>query len=106
MTIMLPLVLIIMVAVVGYFLYKASVVGNEEPHTVICTQEAKQCPDGSYVMRVGSNCEFTQCPVTSAQNCITNGDCKEGFSCVTVGPLQAGRPPQKTCVQNGQAGPL
>ena len=27
-----------------------------------CTQEAKQCPDGSYVSRTGPNCEFTACP--------------------------------------------
>ena len=28
----------------------------------VCTQEVKQCPDGSYVGRVGPNCEFKQCP--------------------------------------------
>ncbi|MFH0947680.1 MAG: Gmad2 immunoglobulin-like domain-containing protein [Elusimicrobiota bacterium] len=27
-----------------------------------CTQEAKQCPDGSYVGRTGPNCEFAPCP--------------------------------------------
>ncbi|TSC53631.1 MAG: Uncharacterized protein LiPW39_158 [Parcubacteria group bacterium LiPW_39] len=27
-----------------------------------CTQEAKQCPDGSYVSRIGPNCEFAACP--------------------------------------------
>jgi len=29
---------------------------------VACTQEAKQCSDGSYVSRAGPNCEFTACP--------------------------------------------
>ncbi len=29
---------------------------------VMCTQEAKQCPDGSYVGRTGPNCEFAKCP--------------------------------------------
>lgn len=29
---------------------------------VACTQEAKQCPDGSYVSRIGPNCEFAPCP--------------------------------------------
>ncbi len=29
---------------------------------VVCTQEAKQCPDGSSVSRTGPNCEFAQCP--------------------------------------------
>lgn len=30
---------------------------------VFCTQEARLCPDGSYVGRTGPNCEFTACPV-------------------------------------------
>jgi len=29
---------------------------------VACTQEAKLCPDGSYVSREGPNCEFSACP--------------------------------------------
>lgn len=28
----------------------------------VCTQEAKQCPDGSYVSRTEPNCEFAACP--------------------------------------------
>ena len=28
---------------------------------IFCTQEAKLCPDGSYVSRTGPNCEFTPC---------------------------------------------
>jgi len=35
---------------------------KEEP--VFCTQDAKLCPDGSYVGRTGPNCEFTVCPAT------------------------------------------
>ena len=27
----------------------------------ICTTDAKQCPDGSYVGRTGPNCEFAAC---------------------------------------------
>ena len=27
-----------------------------------CTQEAKMCPDDSYVGREGPNCEFAECP--------------------------------------------
>lgn len=33
---------------------------GDEP--VACTMDAKQCPDGSYVGRVGPNCEFAPCP--------------------------------------------
>lgn len=29
---------------------------------VFCTQDAMQCPDGSYVGHTGPNCEFTACP--------------------------------------------
>lgn len=29
---------------------------------VICTLEAKLCPDGTYVSRTGPNCEFAACP--------------------------------------------
>ena len=29
---------------------------------VVCTQDAKQCSDGSYVSRTGPECEFTKCP--------------------------------------------
>lgn len=29
---------------------------------VMCTQDARQCPDGSYVGRVGPSCEFAACP--------------------------------------------
>jgi len=32
----------------------------------VCTQEAKLCPDGSYVGRSGSKCEFAACPETKA----------------------------------------
>jgi len=30
--------------------------------TIACTQEAKLCPDGSYVGRTGPACEFAACP--------------------------------------------
>ncbi len=35
-------------------------ISGEKP--VACNQEAKLCPDGSYVGRTGPNCEFTTCP--------------------------------------------
>lgn len=36
---------------------------NPTPSPIACTQEAKQCPDGSYVGRTGKNCEFAKCPI-------------------------------------------
>jgi hypothetical protein len=54
---------------------------------VACTEEAKQCPDGSYVGRTGSNCAFAACQIVSgsstaltARNGILSGS-------VTVGPI-------------------
>ena len=32
------------------------------PASLACTEEAKQCPDGSSVGRTGPNCEFALCP--------------------------------------------
>lgn len=34
--------------------------GESEP--VVCTMEARQCPDGSYVGRTGPSCQFAPCP--------------------------------------------
>lgn len=36
--------------------------GDNEAEQVFCTMEAKECPDGSFVGRVGPNCEFAPCP--------------------------------------------
>ena len=40
----------------------AGATGNTNPPPIACTQEAKICPDGSVVGRVGPNCEFAPCP--------------------------------------------
>mgnify|MGYP001588167332 CR=1 FL=1 len=29
---------------------------------IACTQDARQCPDGTYVGRTGPRCEFSPCP--------------------------------------------
>ena len=43
---------------------------------VVCTMEAKQCPDGSYVGRQGSKCEFKACPApTSSSNKVVEKLC-------------------------------
>lgn len=42
-------------------------VSSSEPkptEPVYCTQDAKICPDGSYVGRIGPKCEFAPCPGT------------------------------------------
>jgi len=56
------IIIVLIVAGVGggvyFFYYKNS----GENQNVYCTQDAKLCPDGSYVSRQGPNCEFAQCP--------------------------------------------
>lgn len=42
-----------------------------------CTEEAKICPDGSAVGRIGPNCEFAPCP--SVASCA-GGPCPSGSS--------------------------
>lgn len=37
-----------------------------QPEAVACTMEAKMCPDGSYVGRIGPSCEFAACPAVVA----------------------------------------
>ena len=54
---------------------------------VACTQEAKQCPDGSYVGRTGSNCEFTPCP--KALSIITQAEARSIA--------------EKACIKGGEA---
>ena len=43
----------------GYSLHQVAACTD---NVAICTQEAKQCPDGTYVSRVGPSCEFAPCP--------------------------------------------
>jgi hypothetical protein len=38
---------------------------------VMCTMDAKMCPDGSYVGRTGPNCEFAACPSEDAESELT-----------------------------------
>jgi len=50
-------------------------------NSVACTEEAKLCPDGSAVSRIGPKCEFAECPVVGT----TTG--KGGVTgTVTLGP--------------------
>lgn len=63
----LPLLLIGILLLVGvgggaYYLGTQRSTVTSHPQQKACTQEAKQCPDGSYVSRTGPNCEFAECP--------------------------------------------
>jgi len=62
--------LMILFSVVALFLL-AGCLQTNPPRA--CTEEAKLCPDGSYVGRTGPNCEFAPCPNT------TNCTCPQGY---------------------------
>lgn len=51
-------------AIYAYSTMDSATVDNEA--AVICTMDAKLCPDGSYVGRTGPNCEFAACPTGNA----------------------------------------
>ncbi len=70
-------------SITGFFIVAKR---NSEAEKIFCTQEAKQCPDGSFVGRTGPKCEFAACP--------TGGGDSELFKTtgvvagrVSVGPL-------------------
>lgn len=54
------------------------------PNQVVCSMEAKLCPDGSAVGRVGPRCEFAACPGEESSNSNSNAVI-EGK--VSVGPI-------------------
>jgi hypothetical protein len=55
----------------GVFVYiQSNTVKTLIPEPVACTEEARQCPDGSYVGRTGPNCEFVCSVSTSTEPVI------------------------------------
>lgn len=58
-------VVMIVVFVWGIVVYESKSSKNSQKNQP-CTQEAKVCPDGSAVGRMGPNCEFGPCPETNA----------------------------------------
>lgn len=54
------ILIVLLVVLTGAWFGLRFLIGGEEP--VACTMEAKLCPDGSYVGRIGPDCEFEFCP--------------------------------------------
>jgi hypothetical protein len=54
-------VLILLLGVAGFF-YRNVMESAGTPEPVACTMDAKVCPDGSSVGRVGPSCAFALCP--------------------------------------------
>lgn len=55
---------------VAYCVIKSS----QPTNPIVCTQEAKLCPDGSYVGCTGPNCEFASCP-SAGRSCKKDSEC-------------------------------
>lgn len=70
-------ILFLMVMVLWKFLEPAPVTeiglpgGGTSEQPVACTMDAKMCPDGSYVGRVGPNCEFAPCLEEATESSVT-----------------------------------
>jgi len=63
------IILAIFLAGISFYLWKGIKIENnpiinipKKNKPVACTEEAKICPDGSYVGRTAPNCEFAPCP--------------------------------------------
>lgn len=60
------IIVIIIVLLIGIGVYafrdRSDYTAPDGSQGVVCTMEAKLCPDGSYVGRTGPNCEFSACP--------------------------------------------
>jgi hypothetical protein len=52
---------------------------TSQPDQKVCTQEVKECPDGSFVGRTGPNCEFTPCPPPSSSKADDEKAIKEAI---------------------------
>lgn len=74
------------------YLYAPAIVPTNSP--VACAQDVKQCPDGSYVSRIGLNCEFAKCSgentdeagYRSQEDCEQKTGQKCGYAMCDVGP--------------------
>jgi len=77
---------ILWVSFAGYLNYSIWQLSTNKPGQIACTEEAKLCPDGSAVGRIGPNCEFALCPrinslfsetearVIAEKSCIKGGE--------------------------------
>ncbi len=55
------------------------------PEPKFCTQDAKECPDGSFVSRDSdNNCEFKPCPVSMQSDVSASSVCSGGGKDMTL----------------------
>lgn len=75
----------------------------EEIEAVACTADAMICPDGSYVGRVGPDCEFAACPSASVRSGSIRGIALIGPTCSVVTQTY---PPDPNCDDKPYSGTL
>lgn len=51
-----------------------SIPDEKDGELAACTMESKMCPDGSYVSRTGSNCNFAECPEETKKKSCAEGE--------------------------------
>ncbi len=68
---------------------------SANPSPVACTQEAKLCPNGSYVSRTGPNCSFAVCPsvVATSSAPIPQSSQAQSVATSTINPVSTQRTP-------------
>jgi hypothetical protein len=77
--------------------------------TVACTMDAKICPDGSAVGRVGPNCEFAECPSADGGQgtaCRSDNDCSAGYVCLDPSPVVREGETNLRCWSKGMPTPI
>ena len=74
--------LLIILSVV-YAIWKQAALPKSQSHdddsSVVCTLDARQCPDGSWVGRSGPNCEFV-CPLPTSSSTVSTEVKQVGLS--------------------------
>jgi hypothetical protein len=67
--ILVPIIIVVTLAVAILFFgadfFSVGAPPENPNQPVACTQDAKMCPDGSYVGRVAPSCDFAACPTTT-----------------------------------------
>ena len=81
-------IVIIVLLLVGGGIYAYSTrdsVTVDNGAAVVCTLDAKLCPDGSYVGRTGPNCEFAACPIGNGTSTGTTTNATTSTTTSAVG---------------------
>ncbi len=113
LTTVILLVILIFVGAGIYSVYRQDVTPiPQDNEPVFCTMDAKICPDGSAVGRVGPNCEFAACPnpaatsttprVSTIETRINQGVSAQGLKVTPLELIEDSRCPiNAVCIQAG-----